>query len=42
MEDELDGMATKEGGGASASDNFRKRALGEKIGADVGVRVSLV
>ena len=42
LEDNIGGMEAKEGGNLRASDFFRKRTIGEKIGADGGIRVGLV
>ena len=42
LESNIGGMEAAEGDKRSAGDAFRKRALGEKIGAYGSVRVSLV
>ena len=42
LEAYIGGMEVEEGDNVNAGDAFRKRALGEKIGADSGVRVGLV
>ena len=42
LEADLGGMEVEEGDNASAGDNFRKRALGEKILANGGVRFGMM
>ena len=42
LEDNLGGMEAEEGDYVSDGDGFRKRAIGEKIGVDGGVRIGLV
>ena len=42
LESDIGGMEAEEGDKRSAGDAFRKRALGEKIGAVCGFRVGLV
>ena len=41
-EADLDGMEAEEGENMSSGDAIRKRALGEKVGADGGIRVGIV
>ena len=42
LEADLGGMEMEEGYGVSAGDNFRKRTLDDKVGADGGVRVMMM
>ena len=42
LEADIGGMEAEEGDDVSAGDAFRKRNLGDKIGADGGVMVDLV
>ena len=42
LEADLGGMEAEEGDDVSASDAFRKRTLGEKVGSSGGVRVFML